>query len=113
MNDFIWSILRLYSRFQRWVMKEYDRYMGRPKALLKAIARAKKRNLKTKRRYKVYFLQHRYQVLTRVDIQAKKREGVFVRYINTTKMEPLAFFDTQTYETSDFAQALLDTKYKK
>lgn len=113
MNELIWSIFRLYSRFQKWVMKEYDRYRGRPAALKRAIRKAKRYNRKYKRRYKVYFLQHKYQVLTRIDIQVKKHEGVFVRYINATKMEPLAFFDTETNEPSDFAKELLNTKYKK
>lgn len=91
---------------------EYKRYKGRPKALLNAIEKAQKLTNKTGKRYKVYFLQNRYQILTRSDVQQKRRHGAeFQERINVTKLRGIAFFDTHTGFVSDFAYDLLKTKY--
>lgn len=112
--NFIFSILQsFYQSIIRFVRNEYKRYKGRPKALLNAIEKARKLNSLTAKRYKVYFLQNRYQVLTRSDIKTKKRIGIFNEHINATKMTPLNFFDTETDFVSDFAYDLLKTKYSE
>lgn len=94
-----------------FVRNEYKRYKGRPAALLNAIAKARKLNLKTGKHYKVYFIQNRYQCLNRLDIKWQKRTGVFNEHINATRMTPLAFFDTQVGFVTPFAYELLRAKY--
>ena len=71
-------------------------YKARPAALRRAIRRAKRLQRKHKKRYRVYFLQNKYQCLTRDQIKRKKRAGEFVSTMNVTKMQPLAFYDTLT-----------------
>lgn len=105
--------LFLWSPVVRFVRNEYKRFKGRPSALLKAIAKAKKRHLKTGKHYKVYFLENNYQVLTRLDIQRQKHDGVFHRHINATKLHPIAFFDTMEGFVSLFSYDLLRTKYSQ
>lgn len=108
----IYAILQSFSNsIIRFVRNEYKRYKGRPKALLKAIEKAKKLNLKTGKRYKVFFLQNRYQCLTRMDLKNNKRIGIFNEHINATRMTPLSFFDTESGYVSPFALDLLLTKY--
>lgn len=117
-NDINMTLLILIARFfagiwkqlSKWYWTRYDLYRGRPKALKRSICRAKKMHRKNKKRYKVYFLQHKYQVLTRMDIQRKKKDGTFLSYINRTKMKPFEFFDTETMMMSEFAKELLATK---
>ena len=89
----------------------YKRFKGRPAALLKAIAKARKAHLKNDKHYKVYFLENRFQVLSRMDIQWNKFNGEYLDYMNVTKMSAISFFDTQTGFVSHFAYDLLKTKY--
>jgi len=90
---------------------EYKRFKGRPAALRKAISKAKKLHKKNGKHYKVYFLENRYQILNRLDIQRKRRRGKeFMPHINITKLKAISFFDTQTWEPSDFAKELLNCK---
>jgi hypothetical protein len=105
--------LFLWSPIARFFRNEYKRYKGRPTALLKAIKKARKEHLKTGKQYKVYFLENKYQILNRMDIQQKKHESVFHRHINVTKLHPIVFFDTQLGFVSTFAYELLRTKYSK
>jgi|GEM_PF-2692074 hypothetical protein len=72
----------------------YIRFKGRPGALKKAIRRAERLCRKNGKRYRVYFLKQKYQVLSRREIQAKKRNGEWSRNVNVTKLEPMCFFDT-------------------
>jgi hypothetical protein len=95
----------------RFIRSEYKRYKGRPAALLKAIAKAKHLHKKAGKHYKVYFLENRYQVLTRNDIQYRKFNGEFLDFMNVTKMSAISFFDTQSGLVSGFACDLLKTKY--
>jgi hypothetical protein len=100
------------SPLVRFFLNEYKRYKGRPAALLKAIAMANKKHLKTGKHYKVYFLENQYLILNRCDIQTKRRHGkVFMQHINVTKLGAIAFFDTQTGFVASFAYDLLKTKY--
>jgi len=103
--------LFLWSPVVRFFRNEYKRFKGRPAALLKAIAMAIKTHQKTGKHYKVYFLENRYQALTRNDIQYRKFSGEFLDYMNVSKMRSISFFDTQTGFVSDFACDLLKTKY--
>jgi len=102
---------RGWGRLLSFFLSEYKRFKGRPSALLKAIAKADKMHRETGKHYKVYFLENRYQVLTRMDIQARKFNGEFLYYMNVTKMSAITFFDTQTGFVSSFAYDLLKTKY--
>jgi len=106
-------LFNLISLINKWYMKRLDRHRCRPAALRKAIKQARRLNLKTRKRFKVYFLQHKYQVLTRQDIQQRKKQGVFFDHMNCTKMEPLSFFDTMDGKPSDFAADLLKTRYSE
>lgn len=99
-----------WQRVQAWFAFRWKRYKGRPAALRRAIRKAKDKHRKTRKRYKVYFLQNKYQVLTRDDIQRGKHQKVFAEYINTTKMEPMAFFDTATWRPTEWAEKLLNAK---
>jgi hypothetical protein len=47
-------------------------------------------------RYRVFFIERRYQVLTRQDIQRAKHEKRFASHVNSTNMQPHCFFDTDS-----------------
>jgi hypothetical protein len=79
---------------QQYFMKLYIRYKGRPGALKKAIRKAKRKHKQTGRRYRVFFLENKYQVLTRSDIQRRKHQKVFGWHVNSTNMDAHKFFDT-------------------
>jgi len=99
-----------WARVKAWFAFYWKRYKARPAALRRAIRQCKFKYQETGKRHKVYFLQNKYQVLTRDDIQRNKHKKVFADYVNCTKMEPMAFFDTATMKPSDFAQKLLNAK---
>lgn len=106
---FIQSIWHSILQFFR---NEYKRYKGRPKALLKAIDKARKLSAQTGKKYKVYFIENQYVILNRNDVQTKRRGGkIFLQHINVTKLRAIAFFDTQSGLVSPFAYDLLKTKY--
>ena len=76
------------------VLKIYIRFKGSPFFLKRAIKLAKKLNAETGKRYRVFFLQNKYQVLTRDNIQRRKHEKDFDWHVNSTNMQPFCFFDT-------------------
>lgn len=74
----------------------YIRFKGSPVFLNKAIRQAKKMKAKTGKRYRVFFLKNRYEVLTRSDIQQRKHAGEYGWHVNSSSMEPFCFFDTDS-----------------
>lgn len=94
--------------FQIWLWYNERRrlWAARPRKLKRAIRRAKRLQRKHNKRYRVYFLQNRYQCLTRQQIKKKIRSGEFQHNINVTKMSNLCFHDT-LLGTPDFAKKLL------
>lgn len=77
----------------------YVRYKGRDAARNRAIKRAKKKHKKTGKRYRVFFLQNRYQVITRTDIQRRKHANAWQRHVNSTNLQRLCFFDTNSLKS--------------
>lgn len=82
------------TKLQHYFIALYIRFKGRPGALKKAIRRADRLCKRRKKRYRVYFIEQKYQALSRPEIQQKKRSGQWSRDVNVTKMEPLCFYDT-------------------
>jgi hypothetical protein len=74
----------------------YIRFKGRDAAKNRAIKQAKKLNLKDGKRYRVFFIKNKYQVLSRQDIQNAKHRREWGWHVNSTNMQPLCFFDTNT-----------------
>jgi hypothetical protein len=72
----------------------YIRFKGRPGALKKAIKRADRLCRKKRKRYRVFFIENKYQALSRQQIQMKKHSGEWNPNVNVTKMEPVCFYDT-------------------
>lgn len=70
------------------------RYQGNTWKLKSACRKARKKHKKTGKHYRVYFLQNRYRVLTRDDLQKAKHQKKFGWHVNSSNMEPLAFYDT-------------------
>lgn len=75
------------------------RFHGRPSRLKKAIKVADEKHAKDGKRYRVFFLARRYHVLTRNEIKAYKKAGVFRRYINSTNIDPTKFYDTNPMQS--------------
>jgi len=90
-----------------WIKIRVKNYHARPAALRRAIRKAKRLQKKNKKRYRVYFLQNRYQALSRPDIKQRRRNKEFQPTVNVTKMEPLAFYDTLT-GLPEFSKQLLN-----
>lgn len=80
--------------FKRQLMTLYIRYKGRPGAFKRAVKRAKKLHARTGRRYRVFFIGNRYQVLTRQDIQQRKHQKLWGWHVNSTNIDNLKFYDT-------------------
>jgi len=80
-----------------WIsaMQLYVRFKGRDAARNRAIKKALRRHRKTGKRYRVFFIQNRYQVMTRRDIQRKKHSGEWGTHVNSTNIDPMKFFDTE------------------
>lgn len=80
----------------------YIRFKGRDAAKNRAIRRAKKLHLasgdspRNRKRYRVFFLKNRYQVITRDDIQMRKHHKEYGWHVNSTTMQPHCFFDTNS-----------------
>jgi len=74
----------------------YIRFKGRDAAKNRAIKKAKKQHAEDGKRYRVFFLKNEYQILTRQDLQLRKHTGEFGRQVNSTKMQPFCFYDTNT-----------------
>jgi hypothetical protein len=72
----------------------YIRFKGRPAALRRAIKRADRRCRKNKKRYRVFFIENKYQSFSRAQVQMKKHKKQWSRDVNVTKMEPMSFYDT-------------------
>lgn len=87
-------IKRLFNTVASLFLGWYIRYKGRDAALARATKKAKKLHTKTGKHYRVFFLQNRYQVITRSDIQHRKHAKEWARHVNSTNMQPLCFFDT-------------------
>lgn len=84
------------QKLQYFFISLYIRFKGRPGALKKAIKRADRLCRKKRKRYRVFFMENRYQALSRPQIQQKKHSGEWNRNVNVTKMEPMCFYDTLT-----------------
>jgi hypothetical protein len=71
------------------------RFWGSPYMLRRAQKKADRLSRKENKRYRVYFLRGRYQIMTRYDVKAKKHSGEWNRNVNVTKLIPMQFYDTQ------------------
>lgn len=74
----------------------YIRFKGRDAAKDRAIKKAKKQHAQDGKRYRVFFLKNEYQVFSRQDIQDAKHRKEWGWHVNSTNMQPLCFFDTNT-----------------
>lgn len=83
----------------RYLKQLYIRFKGRPAALEREIRRAQKLHRKTGKHYRVYFLQNRYQSITRQDIQDRKHAGTWGWHVNSTRLAPMCFYSTSTDPT--------------
>lgn len=82
-------------KIKQYFIGLYIRFKGRESAKNKAIKKAKDFHAKTGKRYRVFFLKNKYQVITRDDIQMRKHAKEYGWHVNSTNMQPLCFFDTQ------------------
>jgi hypothetical protein len=92
-------------KIKQYFIGLYIRFKGRPAAKQRAIKKAKALHAETGKHYRVYFMQNKYQVLTRQDLQFRKHIGEFGWHVNSTKMKPFCFYDT----TSDIVYPHLKT----
>ena len=81
------------------------RFHGRQGALRRAVRKAKKRHAKTGLRYRVFFLGMRYRVYCRHEIKSYKKEGIFARYINSTTIDSLKYYDTNDLPCSSTSKS--------
>lgn len=88
--------------FTRYLKQLYIRLKGRPAALRKAIRRAQNLHRKTGKQYRVYFLDFRYQAITRQDIQNRKHNGQWGWHVNSTRLAPMCFYSTSTDSSLTF-----------
>jgi hypothetical protein len=86
--------MKILIAIKYYLISLYIRFKGRPAALKKAIRKAKRLCKRKKKRYRVYFIEMKYQVLNRRQVQWKKHTGEWNRNVNVTKLEPLCFYDT-------------------
>ena len=70
------------------------RYQGSPDKFQKAVKKAQKLNRLTQKRYRVYFLNGRYQVMTRIQVQHLKHSKAWNRHVNMTNLTPMEYYDT-------------------
>lgn len=93
-----WPVVLLRFRLKRRIKKAIkDRlilYHGRDAALKKAVKKAQKLHANNGKRYRVFFLDGRYRVYDRDEIKNNKKDGTFNKYINSTSIDPIKFFDT-------------------
>ncbi len=87
---------RLLNHIVSVFLKLYIRYKGRDAALKRATKKAMKLHRKTGKRYRVFFLANKYQAITRNDIQQHKHAKDWARHVNSTNLQPLCFFDTNS-----------------
>lgn len=87
-------------KIKQYLIGLYIRFKGRDAAKNKAIEKAKKLhlassdNLYNRKRYRVFFLKNKYQVITRDDIQMRKHAKEYGWHVNSTNMQSLCFYDT-------------------
>lgn len=72
------------------------RFMGNRFFFALAKKRAVKKHKKTGKHFTVYFLNGRYRVMTRSDMQRKKHDGSFAWHVNATNMKRFSFYSTYT-----------------
>jgi hypothetical protein len=87
-------------------LKLYVRFKGSPYFRNRAIRKAKKLHLgsgdspKNRKRYRVFFLKNRYEVMTREDIQRRKHQKEWGWHVNSTSMDRFCFFDTDNISST-------------
>jgi hypothetical protein len=95
---FIYFLFRLAA----WPFhKLFIRYMGNDAHKNGAIRKAKRRNKRTGRRYRVMFIAGRYRVYHRLDVSAKKREGKFRDFINVSSLDKVGITVFDTHNTTE------------
>lgn len=87
-------------KIKQYFIALYIRFKGRESAKNRAIRKAKQLHAKSGKRYRVFFLQNRYEVMTREDIQRKKHAKQWGWHVNSTNMHPHCFFDTANPQSS-------------
>jgi hypothetical protein len=80
--------------FKQYLIGLYIRYKGRDAAKNRAIKKAERLHAENGKRYRVFFLKNRYEVLSRQDIQHYKHTGEYGWHVNSTSMQPFCYFDT-------------------
>ena len=94
--------MKILTLFGQLLFSLYIRFKGRDAAKDRAIRKAMKlhlasgTNFQNRKRYRVFFLKNRYQVITRDDIQMRKHAKEYNWDVNSTNMQPFCFFDTNT-----------------
>ncbi len=72
------------------------RFLGNRFFLAKAKRKAIKKHKATGKHYTVYFINGKYRVMTRADLQREKHAGSFAWHVNATNMKRFSFFSTYT-----------------
>ena len=88
-------------KIKQFLIGLYIRFKGSDFFLNRAIKKAKQLHLASsdslhyRKRYRVFFLKNRYQVISRDDIQMRKHSKQYGWHVNSTNMQPLCFFDSK------------------
>ncbi len=96
MRQLIIFLVGTYLRSKHFLNRMYKNFQSRESARQRAISKAKRKHKKTGRRYRVFFIQKKYQVLSRHDLQKKKHQKIFNRDVNSTNMDLFKTFDTNS-----------------
>lgn len=86
--------MKVSTRINNWLLSLIIRFKGSKLFLNSAIARAKRLHASNGKRYRVFFIENKYQALTRIDIQLRKHSGKWGWHVNSTSMQPYCFYDT-------------------
>lgn len=92
-------------KIKQFLIGLYIRFKGSDLFLNRAIKKAKELHLSSsdnqhrRKRYRVFFLKNRYQVICRDDIQSRKHKKEYGWHVNSTNMQPLCFFDTDNLKS--------------
>jgi len=89
----------LFYIWQRYLLLTV-RWHGNPMKQKRAIRKAKKLHRKNGKRYRVFFVENRYQVMNREDIQKRKHLKNWGWHVNSTAMDKYCFFDTNNLTTT-------------
>lgn len=92
--------MKLLHKIQQLYLSLIVRYHGNPHKQKRAIRKAKRLHKKTGQRFRVFFVENRYQVMNRNDIQQRKHMKHWGWHVNSTAMDNYCFFDTNNISTT-------------